>query len=40
MQELDELHAIKNLFSELEKGEASTRENGWISADSVENELK
>lgn len=31
MQELDELRAIKSLFSELEKGEASAREKGWIS---------
>lgn len=31
MQELDELKAIKSLFSELEKGEASAREHGFMS---------
>jgi len=40
VQELDELYAIKSLFSELEKGEVSAREKGWLSDDLVEGELK
>ena len=39
IQEFDELRALKDLFSALKKGEASTREFGWISADEVEAEL-
>jgi hypothetical protein len=39
MQELDELRSIRSLFSELEKGEVSAREKGWISAAQVEAEL-
>lgn len=31
MKELDELKALKSLFSELEKGEVSGRERGYIS---------
>ena len=31
MKEFDELRALKSLFSELEKGEASARRDGWIS---------
>lgn len=31
MQELDELKALKSLFSELEKGEVSGREQGYVS---------
>lgn len=31
MRELDELRAIKNLFIELEKGETSAREQGFLS---------
>jgi len=30
MKELDELRALKSLFSELEKGEASGREQGFL----------
>ena len=37
--ELDELIAIKGLFSELEKGEVSARKNGWISIDEAEKRL-
>ncbi len=40
MRELDELKAIKNLFSELEKGEKSAREEGWISLEDVEKKLE
>lgn len=36
MKELDELNAVKGLFSALEKGEISAREKGWIAADDVE----
>ena len=36
MKELDELKAVKGLFSALEKGEISAREKGWISADDAE----
>lgn len=39
IEELDELRAIKGLYSELEKGEASARKNGWLSADEVEASL-
>ena len=39
MHELDELKALKGLFSELEKGERSARENGWISIDDAETRL-
>lgn len=39
MKELDELRAIKSLFSELEKGEASARKEGWISLEDAENRL-
>jgi hypothetical protein len=39
MQELDELRSIRSLFSELEKGEVSAREKGWISPSQVEAEL-
>ncbi|WP_310602409.1 hypothetical protein [Anaerosporobacter sp.] len=38
-QELDELRAIKVLFAALERGEASAREHGWLSAEQVEAEL-
>jgi len=31
MKELDELKALKSLFTELEKGEASGREQGFLS---------
>ena len=30
-RELDELRAVKNLFSELEKGEVSAQKKGWVS---------
>ncbi len=30
MKELDDLRALKKLFGELEKGEVSAREKGWI----------
>ena len=36
MKELDELKAVKGLFSALGKGEISAREKGWISADGAE----
>ncbi len=39
IHELDELKALKGLFSELEKGERSARENGWISIDDAEARL-
>ncbi|MBR4515750.1 MAG: type II toxin-antitoxin system prevent-host-death family antitoxin [Lachnospiraceae bacterium] len=39
MKELDELKALKSLFSELEKGEASARREGWISLDDAEKRL-
>ena len=39
MKELDELRALKSLFSELEKGEASARRNGWISLEDAEKRL-
>lgn len=38
-KELDELNAIKKLFSEIAKGEASARQEGWLSADEVEARL-
>jgi prevent-host-death family protein len=39
IRELDELRAIKGLFSELEKGEASVRKDGWISLEEAEKRL-
>ena len=39
MKELDELRALKTLFSELEKGEASARKEGWISIEDSEKRL-
>lgn len=39
IEELDELQAIKGLYSELEKGEVSARKNGWLSADEIEASL-
>ena len=39
MKELDELRAIKSLFSELEKGEMSARKEGWISIEDAEKRL-
>ncbi len=39
MRELDELRALKGLFSALEKGEASARENGWVSYDDARKAL-
>ncbi len=39
MKELDELRAMKSLFSELEKGEISARKGGWISLDDAEKRL-
>ncbi len=39
IRELDELRAIKGLFSELEKGEASARKEGWISLEEAEKRL-
>ena len=38
-RELDELRAINSLFYELEKGEVSTRKDGWISIDDAEKRL-
>ena len=39
MKELDDLRALNTLFSELEKGEASARREGWISIDEAEKRL-
>ena len=39
MKELDELRALKTLFYELEKGEASARKEGWISLEDAEKRL-
>ncbi len=39
MRELDELKAIKKLFNALAKGEASARDQGWISFDDAEKAL-
>lgn len=39
MKELDELRALKSLFNELEKGEASARREGWISLEDAEKRL-
>ena len=39
IRELDELRAIKGLFSELEKCEASARKDGWISLEEAEKRL-
>ena len=39
IRELDELRAIKGLFSELEKGETSARKDGWISLEEAEKRL-
>ena len=39
IRELDELPAFKGLFSELEKGEASVRKDGWISLEEAEKRL-
>lgn len=39
IKELDELRALKSLFSELEKGELSARKEGWISIDEAEKRL-
>ena len=39
IKELDELHALKGLFKELEKGEASARNEGWISLEDAEKRL-
>ena len=38
-KELDDLRAIKSLFSELEKGEISARKEGWVSIEDVEKRL-
>lgn len=38
--ELDHLKAVNQLFSELQKGEISEREHGWISANDVEAKLE
>ncbi len=39
IKELDELRAIKTLFSELEKGEVSARREGWVSLEDAEERL-
>jgi len=39
IKELDELRAVKALFSELEKGEMSARKEGWISLDDIKKRL-
>lgn len=38
-KELEELNALKRLFSEIAKGEASVAQEGWLSADEVEMRL-
>ena len=39
LENLDELRALKSLFSELEKGEVSARKEGWISIEDAEKRL-
>lgn len=39
MKEYDRMKATLGLLSDLEKGEESAREGGWISADDVETSL-
>ena len=39
IKELDELRALKALFSEIEKGEMSARKEGWISEEDAEKRL-
>ena len=39
IKEFDELRAMFNLWTTLDKGEKSAREEGWLSADEVEAEL-
>lgn len=39
MRELDELHALKDLITALEKGEISAREHGWLTAGQIEAEI-
>lgn len=39
IEEIDQLKATAKLFAELEKGERSGREEGWLSAEQVEKEL-
>ena len=39
IMELVELPPFKGLFSELEKGEASVRKDGWISLEEAEKRL-
>ena len=40
MEELDKLKALNQLLTKLQKAEQSAREEGWISADDLEKELK
>lgn len=39
MEELDELMAVKELFTNLQKAEKSAKDEGWIPADQIEAEL-
>ncbi len=39
LEELDKLKAAVNLLAKLEVGERSAREQGWLSADDVEEKL-
>ncbi len=39
MKKPDKLRALKNLLSELEKGEVSARKEGWISIENAEKRL-
>ena len=39
IKELDELRALKALFSEIEKGEMSARKEGWVSEEDAEKRL-
>ena len=40
MEEYEKINATLKLFSELEKGEQSARENGWVKSDDVKRMLR
>lgn len=40
MEEYEKVNATLKLFSELEKGEQSARENGWVKSDDVKRMLR
>ena len=40
MEEYEKINATLKLFSELEKGEQSARENGWVKSDDVKKMLR